>query len=395
MQLKILRALAVVFCTTMSVRAFDAQDADTAFAAYTSAFYVASNGFAYFKEDTSGGRSRFWERAEQIEMIEDAWGRTHSAATRQMIKQSIDGFIHERGTVWTTNKYNDDIMWMTIACARGYLITGNKIWRDAAKHNFDAVYARGYDNTLGGGLYWTTGRTGKHSCVNGPAAIAACLLRQIYGDKSYLAKAEAIYSWERNALFDPSTGAIYDNMNTNGRIGYKTFTYNEGTFIGAADLLWKLTGDTNYLSDALLAANFTRETLSHNNTLPAYGSGDAAGFNGIFMRWLARFVDDNHLWPQFYPWMSLNADAAWAVRRADNLSWQKWDQPTPDETLDSWNCSDTVVILQVVPVNVATFPTSYIFSSYQAFPFPFPLSGAKKTAQNDVMSYYAHRGFYE
>ena len=89
--------------------------------------------------------------------------------------------------------------------------------------------------------------------------------------------------------------------------------------------------------------------IAHGKTLPAYRSGDAAGFNGIYLRWLAQFVEDDHLWPQYYQWMLLNANAAWNVRRDDNLSWQKWNQRTPNTTLDSWNCSDTVVILQVVP----------------------------------------------
>jgi predicted alpha-1,6-mannanase (GH76 family) len=349
MRIKSLCTLAVVFCATLGARAFDAQSADKALAAYVSAFYVASNGFAYFKEDTSGGHSHFWERAEQIEMLEDAYNRTHSDATREMVQQSLDGFLHERSTIWTTNDFNDDIMWITIACARGYLITGNKVWRNAAKENFDAVFTRGYDDVLGGGLYWTAKDKSKNACVNGPAAIAACLLCQIYHDRSYLTNAEAIYRWERGALFNPTTGAVYDNLRLSGRIARMTYSYNEGTFIGAADLLWKQTGDTNYLNDALLAANYTCKKLSHKKTLPDYRSGDAAGFNGIYLRWLTRLVEDDHLWPQYYKWMSLNANAAWAVRRADNLSWQKWDERTPEGTLDSWNCSDTVVILQVVP----------------------------------------------
>ncbi|HTV43482.1 MAG TPA: hypothetical protein VMF08_23165 [Candidatus Sulfotelmatobacter sp.] len=90
-------------------------------------------------------------------------------------------------------------------------------------------------------------------------------------------------------------------------------------------MLWKFTGGTNYFDDALLAVNFTRCVLSWDSTLPA--SGDAAGFNGIFMRWTARFLSDARLWPQFYGWMSLNADAAWDVRRTDNLSWQDWTSP--------------------------------------------------------------------
>jgi predicted alpha-1,6-mannanase (GH76 family) len=346
--MRILCALIVLLA--VSARAFDPRDADAAFAAYNAHFYVVSNGFGFYKKDTAGGHPGFWMQAEQIEMIEDAYGRTHSAATREMIAQTISGFTHHHGTDWTTNKFNDDIMWMTIACARGYLATGNNSYRDLAKHNFDAVYARGYDHTLGGGLYWTTDDESKNACVNGPAAIAACLLCQIYDDKSYLAKARTVYAWERSTLFNPTNGAVHDNIRVSGVIGRKTFTYNEGTFIGAADLLWQLTGETNYLNDALLAARFTRYQLSRNGTLPAYGNGDAAGFNGIFMRWLARFVNDDNLWPKFYPWMFANANAAWSVRRADNLSWQDWNWPTPSGKLDSWNCSDTVVTLQVVPV---------------------------------------------
>ena len=174
------------------------------------------------------------------------------------------------------------------------------------------------------------------------------MLCEICNDQSYLSKAESLYAWERNTLFT-TNGAVRDNVRITGHVSRKAFTYNEGTFIGAADLLWKLSGNTNYLADALLAANFTRSVLSWDRTLPGYGSGDAAGFNGIFMRWTARFINDSRLWPQFYGWMSFNADAAWHIRRVDNLSWQNWNMPTPPGTLDSWNCSDTVVALQVVP----------------------------------------------
>jgi predicted alpha-1,6-mannanase (GH76 family) len=349
MQMKSLCVLSVLLCAALSVHAIGSRDANAAFNAYNSQFYVVSNGLAYYQDNTAGGRSQFWVNAEQIEMIEDAYERTHSAATRRMIEQTIAGFVSAHGTNWTANKYNDDIAWMTIACERGYLATGNDFYRSLAKQNFDAIYARAYDNALGGGLWWTTDMKGKHACINGPAAISACLLSQMYNDQSYLAKARALYSWERGVLFNPTNGAIYDNIRLGGNIGHKVFTYNEGTFIGAADLLWKLTGQTNYLNDAVLAANYTRQVLSTDGILPVYGSGDAAGFNGIFMRWMARFANDSHRWPQFYGWLSANADAAWKVRRADNLSWQDWNSPAPAGVLNSWNCSDTVVILQVVP----------------------------------------------
>ena len=208
MQIKFFCVLSLLLDAVFLARAFDVRDANAAFSAYNSHFYVVSKGLAYYKDSTDGGRSQFWMNAEQIEMIEDACDRTPKAAMRRMIAQSIAGFVGAHGTNWTWNKYNDDIAWMTIACERGYLATGNHFYRALAKQNFDALYARGYDDALGGGLWWTTNRTGKHACINGPAAISACLLSQIYKDKSYLAKATALYAWERGALFNPTNGAM-------------------------------------------------------------------------------------------------------------------------------------------------------------------------------------------
>jgi predicted alpha-1,6-mannanase (GH76 family) len=343
-------ALSIIFLVPgVSAFSFTSRDADSAFDAYNRAFYVVSNGFGFYKKDTSGGRSDFWMQAEEIEMILDACERTNSPAHRRMIVESINGFTNHFSPDWTRNKFNDDIIWMTIACARGYLATGNSGFRDLAKHHFDAVYRRAWDMELGGGLYWSTDNASKNACINGPAAIAACYLYEICGDSNYLAKAKAIYAWERSTLFDSTNGAVCDNIRWNGALRPKVFTYNQGTFIGAANYLHKLTGDAGYYNDALLAANYTKNTLSGGGNLPAYGSSDPGGFNGIFMRWMARFVKENKLWPAFYDWMSSNANAAWNVRRADNLSWQNWNSATPRGMLDSWDCSDAVVILQVVP----------------------------------------------
>ncbi|HWH71328.1 MAG TPA: glycoside hydrolase family 76 protein, partial [Candidatus Sulfotelmatobacter sp.] len=181
------------------------------------------------------------------------------------------------------------------------------------------------------------------------AAIAACFLYELYGDRSYLAKAQALFAWEKNTLVEPESGKVWDNIRTNGVIGHKCFSYNQGTFIGAANYLYKLTGTNAYYEAALQAARYAQTNLGYGGILPVYGGGDAAGFNGIFVRWMARFAKDQHLWSEFHPWLLQNAEIAWRVRRADNLSWHKWSTPTPDQVLNSWSCSDTVVILQVVP----------------------------------------------
>jgi predicted alpha-1,6-mannanase (GH76 family) len=327
-----------------------AKDADTAFAAYNKAFYVVENGKGYYKETEAGGRNHFWTQAEEIEMILDRWEHSRLPGDVALIKESIAGFVDHSGTNWLSNPYNDDIMWMTIACARAFLDTSNVAYKDLAKFNFDGTFARAWSTNLGGGLWWTTTNASKNACVNGPAAIAACYLSQILNDPAYLDKAKDIYSWERKTLFDASSGAIQDSIRADGRIGGQPLTYNEGTFIGSANLLGKLTEDKSYFADAEKSVDYTRDTLCASGILPGYRGGDAAGFNGIFVRWMAQFTTDNHLWPKYHDWMSRNANTAWASRRADNLSWNRWRIPTPHRPLRAWACADTVVILQVVPL---------------------------------------------
>jgi hypothetical protein len=97
--------------------------------------------------------------------------------------------------------------------------------------------------------------------------------------------------------------------------------------------------------------------LCKDGYLPAAGEkGDGGGFNGICVRWIARFMNDRGEQGAFEPWLQKNAEAAWQARRSeDNLSWCRWPQPTPSDIRYSWGCSSAVVILQVVrPPKTAT-----------------------------------------
>jgi predicted alpha-1,6-mannanase (GH76 family) len=327
-----------------TVRAFTAADADTLFEAHTRAFYQEQEGRAWFKESTDGGKVSYWMRAEQMEMVLDAYERARRRQPLVMFTNLFRGFLADHGTNWAHNPYNDDLMWMVIACARAHLLTGNPEFRDVARTNFDRCYARAISSDLGGGLWWKTNNQSKNACVNGPGAIAAFLLGRATGQGSYFTIATNLFLWERATLFDPATGRVADNINIRGRVARFALTYNQGTFVGAANLL----GFTN---EARLAASFTMNQLCKDGFLPAAGEkGDGGGFNGIGVRWIARFMKDRGEQAAFEPWLQKNAEAAWQARRAsDNLSWCRWPQPTPDDRRYSWGCSSAVVLLQVTP----------------------------------------------
>ncbi len=336
----------IVFCCALvggRAMAFTQADADTIFEAHTKTFYRVEGGRGWHTKRTDGGRTDFWMQAEMLEMVLDVYARTRSDKQLEMFGELFRGFIAKHGRTWERNEFNDDLMWMVIACTRAHLVTKNAEYLAVAKENFDLCYARAISPDLGGGLWWKTDNKSKNACVNGPGAIAAFLLGLATRDSSYTVKAKALFLWERTTLFDEKTGRVADSIHSNGRVASFALTYNQGTFVGAANLL-------GYNDDAKLAATFTMNKLCKDGYLPAGGeNGDGGGFNGIGVRWIARFMKDQHEQAIFEPWLQKNAEAAWQARRAeDNLSWCAWPKPTPPGVRHAWGCSNAVVIMQAV-----------------------------------------------
>ncbi len=331
-----------------ALRAFTAADADALFEAHVGAFYREQDGLAWFQDSTQGGKVSYWMRAEQMEMVLDAYERTGNPRQLELFSHLFHGFVADHRSLWSRNPFNDDILWMVIACVRGHLLTGDPEFLEAARSNFDLCHARAASSDLGGGLWWKTDNRSKNACVNGPGAIAAFLLGKATGEAEYFTKATNTFLWLRDTLFDPATGRVSDNISTNGTVSRAAYTYNQGTFVGAANLL----GFTN---EARLTAVFTMKTLCRDGYLPPAGEkDDGGGFNGIAVRWIARYMKDRGEQAEFLPWLQKNAEAAWAARRkSDNLSWCRWPQPTPDGVRHSWGNSSAVVTLQVVPPSEA------------------------------------------
>jgi len=157
----------------------------------------------------------------------------------------------------------------------------------------------GWNDLAGGGIAWESIQHmhSKNACANGPAAIIAARLYKITNEKEYLDWALKIYNWEKATLFNPATGAIYDNINGNTNVIEKTtLSYNQGTFVGAAFELFKITGEQAYLNEARKAAFYCISDASMldlgNNILRDEGNGDGGLFKGIFMRYFALLIQE-------------------------------------------------------------------------------------------------------
>jgi predicted alpha-1,6-mannanase (GH76 family) len=345
-------AALTVWTAGSTARAYTTADANTIMNAYNTAFFVDQGTRGYYKDKTNVTNATwFWGQAEEIEALLDAYERTGSSTYYSMISKLCNGFTNSNQTSWTWNEFNDDIMWAVIAFTRAYQKTGNTTFRTYAKNNFDACYSRAWDTAGGGGLWWTTAKTSKTSCVNFPAAVAAYHLYQALGDSSYLTKCQTLFDWGKANLYNSTTGRVFDST-TN----ITPSTYNQGTFVGTAHFL----GD---VTNATLATNYTKNSLGSAfspdgyRIMPQYDpNSDGGGFNGICIRWIAKFMGDRNLQNDFLPWLRANAQAAWDRRRtSDNLSWSKWGANTPEgEVMDSFGCMSSVVALQTVPAHTVT-----------------------------------------
>ncbi|HWD91337.1 MAG TPA: glycoside hydrolase family 76 protein [Verrucomicrobiae bacterium] len=378
----------LLFATVKPAAAYLSTDVDTIARGYTNAFYLVSRTNGYFRTvQNSSGHTYFWQAANEIQSVEDAYKWTANPVYLRMITNLLNGFLTDNGANWANNGYNDDDLWAVMAFAMGGQLTGKTNYYAVAKANFDMVYARGWDTKLGGGLYWQyPNNASKNACVNGPGAIAAGLLYQYYGDTNYWVKATNIYAWERAALYNPSTGRVYDNISTNGTVSQTPTTYNQGTFIGAADFL-------NQTNDALLAATYTMNSMGGAGFMPQYGiGGNNSIFNSIFIRWMARFMKNRGIQAPYQAWLQNEANAAWNGRRStDNLSWCQWPQATPPGTnFYSYDCVSSFEAMLAVPptqTNAATAVSLLATDAAGASSFEGGLNWADATAPSVAHDY--------
>jgi hypothetical protein len=345
-----------------------AADARASLGRFDRAFSAPAPGGRFYRLDTSGGFADFWKAAEMIETVEDYYDYTGRAVYKAEVGTLCNAFVARYGTDWMSkysfkpghrylgHRANDDIMWMIIASARAYRITGVVRYRAMAKANFDRAWARAWSADMGGGLWWRSARDRpqKNTTTNAPAVIAACELSRALGDKAYLTKAERLYAWIRARLFDPRTGQVYDHLSWTTAPSVKVYptpyTYNQGTFIGAADRLGQLTAVHAYALDARRALGYTRTHLTRRGILQSDGglaNQDTGGFKGIFARWAVRFTRDQHI-VAFDPWFRRNAGASWARRNARGLIGQDWTAPTGNGLQYSWDCSAAVAMLETL-----------------------------------------------
>jgi predicted alpha-1,6-mannanase (GH76 family) len=292
-----------------------------------------------FKIETARG---FWGQAEMMEVVLDALEVTKDPRYKTKFDALYTNFVTNNKEDWLYNKYNDDIAWAILFSVRGYLLTNNKVYLDKAKDQFDKMYKRAFTNSYGGGLLWYDGKTTKNACINGPAMVAACYLAQATGDNTYYDKAIGMYTWSKNYILNATTGKVKDNVDLNKTTGMLrtsnvSFTYNQGTYLGAATMLYKYTKEASYLAEAQKIAQFTRDTIYRGRVMNNEDSGnDLPGFKGIFARYARMYTVETGK-TDLVDWLNLNSKVAYNNRNSAGIILTKWGARAPEGPIKRGN----------------------------------------------------------
>lgn len=244
----------------------------------------------------------YWPQAHAMDVIVDAYLRIKDSDPERagQYEKYMASWHKNRANNYNGpdyyNAYTDDMEWIVLTLLRMYEATGVQEYFDFARDTYDKwIITRWTDDENGGGIRWSLDAgNSKNACSNGPAAICAMRLYGFTSEQKYLDDAVKIYGWLSENLYNPSTGMVADNM-AGGKVNGGALSYNQGTFMGAAHLLYKATKDSRYLAEAMKAARHQMDSRSTNGIMNAEAdkaNSDNALFKGIFIRYATLMVND-------------------------------------------------------------------------------------------------------
>lgn len=335
-------------------------NADQAMNDFVASFWDPQKKYFYTNSDQqihthaygpeAGLYTDFWWEAQLWQVVMDAYERTDDPQYLEMIDDVYDGFRAYYPDF--SNNFNDDQGWWALGAIRAYELTGQQRYLDRSVSLFNTLWGE-HDTTYGGGIWWRKSpHDQKNVATNAPAAIVSAKLFIATGDSSYLQKSQSLFAWVDNNL--QSAGHVYDHIEGSNKLVKWDFTYNFGTYIGAATALYDATGDNTYINKAVAAADWAVANLTTGGTLLYEGENDGGGFKMIFARHLNTLVTEYNQ-TQYLAFLQRNANQVWSHRRSsDGLMGPNWSVTPQSGYLQSLTAAAGVAVLQFVAADGST-----------------------------------------
>ena len=161
-------------------------------------------------------------------------------------------------------RYYDDNAICGIEMVEAYNLLKDDTYLANCK-NIVAFLKAGEDNIFDGGLWWNedekniqgNGNSNKPTCANGYAVNFLLRYYKVCNSSEkneVLNLAKRLYSWLKANLKDPEDNCYWNDKQANGTINKTKWTYNTGVMVSNGVLMYEVTGNQDYLTDAILSA---------------------------------------------------------------------------------------------------------------------------------------------
>lgn len=317
-------------------------------------YFWSASDKVFLASNTSSGWGNYWPNAHALDVLVDAYLRTPNAGIKARMDDLMTGVRAKNGNTWL-NFYYDDMEWMALAALRAFQATNDNAYKDVALLLWDDI-KKGWSTDLGGGIWWRKDNPSKNTPSNMPAAILAARLYQEFNNADDLEWAKRIYNWQKATLYEAATGWVYDNLDKAGNknMSWK-FTYNQGTFLGAALELFKTTGNAQYKTDAIAASDYAVSSghLTSGGVLKDEGGGDGGLFKGVFVRYFTQLIIEGELSTEkkknYLDFILRNGKVMWskATNKTSLLMNTAWDR-MPGNSVDLTTQLSGVMLLEAM-----------------------------------------------
>lgn len=327
-----LRCLALLFCVQILLSCGTQEESGLSGDVSSMAAKDAAQALQSYYDGNALWSGGWWQSANAVTALSDymrlSGDRSHLWAVEKTFeKHKGGGFL---------NEYFDDQGWWGLAWIRAYDLTGSQKYLDAAVRLADDMYQSGWDNTCGGGIWWSRKKETKNAIENALfIKLAAALHNRRPLDGRFLQRAQKAWNWFYASGLVDDRSIVADKLIECAREQLSpAWTYNQGVILGAAAELFRATKDSSYLDRAKKTALATITYVSANGILieatdASCGvcSGDERLFKGAFVRNLREFY---HARPDsvFSEYLRKNAESAYLkARSSQNFFGFHWNGP--------------------------------------------------------------------
>ena len=241
------------------------------------------------------------------------------------------------------NKYYDDEGWWALAWIDAYDLTHDKTYLSMAESIF-ADMAASWDDTCGGGIWWSKDKDYKNAIANELFfSAAAHLVNRTSGStrRHYLDWSNREWKWFQASGMINAKSLVNDGLNNSrGRSsgpvctnnGRTTWTYNQGVVLGGLAELSSAKHDptVEQAAQKIAMAAITQlvddNGVLHDSCEPKCGA-DGVQFKGIFVRNLV-LLSQSQPQTEYRSFIDKNADTLWKDAQGPNFQLgESWSGP--------------------------------------------------------------------